>query len=39
MSDKQVGLSDEQLDDTAETVLLLGFIALIIYSMVVAFLL
>ena len=38
MSDKQVGLSDEQLDDAAEAVLLVAFVALIIYSVVVAFL-
>jgi len=35
MSDR---MTDEQLDDTAETVLLAAFIVLIIYSMTVAFL-
>ncbi len=39
MSDRHVGMTDEQLDDTAEVLLLAGFVALILFSMVTAFLL
>ncbi len=39
MSDRRVGMTDEQIDDASGTVALVGFIALILYSMVVAFLL